>query len=823
MDESNQRESREESRDTPEPSGASREQRRRSRSRGSESTRTRSRSASRPRSRSGSQVVRHFTVSENNVPRPATLVIDPPTHDDADAETEQTVNHEVEQIMDNNAEISMTEDEANLDDLTYEVQDLSRDTSQPQLAIRSRSQDGLAKLLEHQIHHQEKQRVQAEKQMRQQQERFEQAMQLERGRAERMQSRFLDALADMGLGGRRQSFSAEETPLHPEEHHPPAHLYDGVVDPNDMSEDQREEAGLLPVLKSVAAAQRVEFDPRQRHLRGHALADLTRNAGGQQIERALQYERNHVRRVAQEPFLEQLSRYELFNEAGLPATLGPIVFNEVPEGSRKVMSQRDFTELLKRMRPRTLPSSPDMSFGIKVREICRTTDGLITRKQLTELILSCCTGQLSVDVRYTLMASDLNNALNEICRSFGKIPHRSDMEVNTLTKRITAKNFISDMQRFHTNQLQLREADGRDLTDADTDIIELSKGQLPAPLVRFAVDLVGRYRERKTGPPLTWYHYRDALVKHAREKQLFPGTSDIYAVEAEADGGGEETSTRTPTIKAVGAASADESKDKEILRVVGRITEQTRKVIDQMAKDAKNQNKANANLIKNIHDANKFNHQQIFQPQRFGYPTPSDFGNGGHANGGNYGTFHGGLGGHNRANARGQNVGQGERNEASLQPLAVGTPEHKRIARAWDNHTKIPVKFSFAFKEGAHNKGRALGRGRLKEVDPEHASRHRWHPSYPNYYYLDGTRYTGPVFMTSRNGREALAYNCLAWASEHCFRCGNSHCGHKARSCPYATSTASWLFCERCRAGFHLIRDCKCFVEPDNKGLHQGN
>ncbi len=833
---------------TPEPQVQPDERRRRSRSRGSNASEVRSRSASRPRSRSGSQVVRRFTVSENNVPRPATLVIDPPAQgEEAPEAGDNEADLEVQDILERsaapNAEAGSThhnpQDEnrqaqRQAQSLAGRVPDLGNVPARAQPDPQGELHAKLVELLQRQSDQQSDARAEAQQLLQDQQYRFERTIQAERERAERTQSHFLDALADLRLS-RRNSISSEagrRRPLVAEPVEPPIprHLYDEALDPGSLTEDQREKAGLLPVLKSVAAAQRVEFDPEQQHLRPHALADLNLNAGGSQIERALNYERSFVQKSAREPFLEELSRYELFNEAGLPATLGPITFDAVPEGSRKIMSQRDFTELLKRMRPRTLPTSPDTSFGIKVREICRTGDGLLTRRQLTELILGCCAGQLSVDVRYALMANNLNEALNEICRSFGKIPHRSDMEVNTLTRRITAKNFIADMQRFHTNQLQLREADGRDLGNADSEIIELSKGQLPAPLVRFAVDLVGRYRERKQGPPLTWYHYRDALVKHAREKQLFPGSSDIYAVEAEANK--PNMDFRAPrnvgNIKAVSSEEVhnESGEPNEIVQAIKRITDQTRRSMERVATEMKSANRTNTNLIKNIQDMNKVGPRQIFQPQGFGYPQnyqpqhnhdqypPSgrnDYSRG-HPGGMNGNRNHNNNRGHNNAN-----------NEAFLQPLDVGSEEHKKVARSWDNLVKVPNQLSLAFREANGGKGRNLGRGRLREAHPNKASAHRWHPSYPGYYYLDGVRYTGPVFMTNKAGREVIAYNCLSWASEHCFRCGNTHCGHGAQSCPYINKTQSFLFCERCRAGFHLLRDCKCFVEPDNKGLHQGN
>ena len=803
---------------TPEPQAQPEERPRRSRSQSSNTSRPRSRSASRPRSRSGSQVVRHFTVSQNNIPRPATLVIEPPNPDNAAADLEADA--EVEEILEYAQVINPEEEEVARETRARPPNPeppQEPPTMEPGKAPPNPSEltSQLVQLIWKQADQQEAARAHTEQMLRQQQEQFEQT-----------QSHFVNALAGLRMS-RRNSVASEAGGLHrprPEAARPttPRHIYDYALDPNSLTEDQREEAGLLPVLKSVAAAQRVEFDPDQSHLREHALADLNLNAGGSQIEKALNYERSYVQKTAREPFLEELSRYELFNEAGLPATLGPIRFNAVHEQSRKVLSQRDFTELLKRMRPRTLPTSPDTAFGIKVREICRIGDGLLTRKQLTELILGCCAGQLSVDVRYALMSNNLDDALNEICRSFGKIPHRSDMEVNTLTKRITAKNFLADMQRFHTNQLQLREADGRDLGSADSEIIELSKGQLPAPLVRFAVDLVGRYRERKQGPPLTWYHYRDALVKHAREKQLFPGSSDIYAVEAEAskltkDSVAPKSNT---TIKAVTSVDKENESDNSdtLIKAINRVADQTRKTAEKMANEMKSANKANANLIKNIQDmTDKVGARQIFQPQGFGYPSPQQYQPQypQYPNQNRQDRFGGRNGG--------QNGRQNSPTDAFLQPLDVGSEEHKKVARSWDNLVKVPNQLSLAFREANGNKGRNLGRGRLKEAHPNKESAHRWHPNYPGYYYLDGVRYTGPVFMTNKAGREVIAYNCLTWTSEHCFRCGNTHCGHGAQSCPYINKTQSFLFCERCKAGFHLIRDCKCFVEPDNKGLHQGN
>ncbi len=560
--------------------------------------------------------------------------------------------------------------------------------------------------------------------------------------------------------------------------------YLSKTDLTQLPSDDHEKAGLYPVLRGLSVAQRAALE----NTRSSRTASLKAVPPDARLAQSLVDERNYVRRTVADPILDSMQFYQRYHEVGDALYPDQLSIDFLAPDHAGVMATRDFDSLIKRYRPKELFKSPSQQFATLLQKICREQDSKLTESQVQELVNACCGGDMSRAVLLIFEGYDINDALNEIYKRFGNIPHRYDLENALLNHKISAKNFRRDMDKYEHAMRESRKSSGLPVRNLDRDLIHECRPMLPKDFRRKAIEMICHYREQeKRGhPPLTWLHFRDALIKFGRDNNHFPANSDINKVATIANHSDDETEEAE-----VKAATSAKGKGGGKGKGQGQSVKNTQ-AIDMNkiteAIDAKfvEQSKDLVQLINN-------NMPKQSAPQII------------------YAAHPGAVDQNNNPPAKGANQNGQRRDDSSrLRPVDRNSDEHKVKARQFQSLVGVEEKIDSVIREVRSDpKKKHQIRSPLLRGQPDQPSQHRWNG---DRYHLDGKPYEGAIFMSNSQGTDAVSYSVIRWATEHCFRCGCTHCGADVKSCPYFQKTPSWYFCARCNAGFHLNRDCKCYL-----------
>ncbi len=296
--------------------------------------------------------------------------------------------------------------------------------------------------------------------------------------------------------------------------------YLSQTDLTKLKSDDDEKAGIYPILKGMTVAQKAALE----NSRSNKKASLKAVPPDAKLAQSLMDERNYVRRTVADPILDSMQIYQRYHEVGDALYPDQLAIDLLDPTWMEPMASRDFEALIKRYRPKELFETPSKQFATLLQKICTEQNKKLTDDQVQELVNACCGGEMSRVVLLIFEGYDINDALNEIYKRFGNIPHRYDLENALLDFKISAKNFCRDMDKYEHAMRESRKSCGLSGRNIDSELIHECRSMLPKDFRRKALEMIHHYQEqeRRGHPPLTWLHFRDTLIKFGRDNNHFP-------------------------------------------------------------------------------------------------------------------------------------------------------------------------------------------------------------------------------------------------------------------------------------------------------------